>query len=64
MACRCAPPRPELAVLLPSVPAPALPQPIPSPQTNGGAYKGGVGNALIGPDGKLCSNNGITVQCF
>ncbi|UUZ50026.1 hypothetical protein LP420_08235 [Massilia sp. B-10] len=64
MPVRAAPP--ELAVLRlpPSVPAPALPQPIPSPQTNGGAYKGGVGNALIGPDGKLCSNNGITVQCF
>jgi hypothetical protein len=48
----------------PSVPAPALPQPIPSPQAADGAYKGGVGTALIGPGGKLCSNNGITVQCF
>jgi hypothetical protein len=62
------PPRaapPELAVPAPpSVPAPVLPQPLPSPQTQDGNYKGGVGNALIGPGGKLCSNNGITVQCF
>lgn len=63
MPVRAAPP--ELAVPAPpSVPAPALPQPVASPQADGGAYKGGVGNALIGPDGKLCSNNGITVQRF
>ena len=50
----------------PSVPPPALPQPqpIPTPQTQDGSYKSGVGNALISPQGKLCSDNGITVQCF
>jgi len=48
----------------PSVPPPALPQPVPSPQTQDGSYKSGVGNALISPQGKLCSDNGITVQCF
>lgn len=30
----------------------------------GGSYQGGVGTALISPQGKLCSNNGMTVQCF
>jgi hypothetical protein len=48
----------------PAVPPPALPQPIPTPQTQDGSYKSGVGNALIRPQGKLCSDNGITVQCF
>jgi hypothetical protein len=48
----------------PSVRPPALPQPLPSPQTQDGSYKSGVGNALISPQGKLCSDNGITVQCF
>lgn len=31
---------------------------------NGGSYKGGVGTTLLSPQGKLCSNNGMTVQCF
>lgn len=30
----------------------------------GNRYQGGVGTTLIGPQGRLCSNNGITVQCF
>lgn len=30
----------------------------------GGSYKGGVGTTLISPQGRLCSNNGMTVQCF
>ena len=47
----------------PSVVQP-MPQPIPSPQAQGGNYKGGVGTTLIGPQGKVCSDNGITVQCF
>ena len=32
--------------------------------TNGTRYNGGVGNTLLSPTGRLCSNNGITVQCF
>jgi hypothetical protein len=31
---------------------------------NGGRFNGGVGTTLISPQGKLCSNNGMTVQCF
>ncbi len=31
---------------------------------NGGRFNGGVGTTLISPQGKLCNNNGITVQCF
>ncbi len=31
--------------------------------TDGQRYNGGVGSALIGPQGRLCSNNGIAVQC-
>ena len=56
-----------------------MPMPMPAPASpqilngcNGGActdpggtrYHGGVGNVLISPDGRACSNNGITVQCF
>lgn len=62
------PPRPAPPALAmpapPAVPPPALPQPVPSPRTQDGSYKSGVGNALISPQGKLCSDNGITVQCF
>ncbi len=32
--------------------------------TNGGRFNGGVGTTLISPQGKLCNNNGMTVQCF
>ena len=31
--------------------------------TNGGHYNGGVGTSLISPQGKLCNDNGLTVQC-
>lgn len=31
--------------------------------TDGQRYNGGVGSALISPQGRLCTNNGITVQC-
>ncbi|WP_426100641.1 hypothetical protein [Massilia sp. TSP1-1-2] len=31
---------------------------------NGGRFNGGVGTTLISPQGKLCNNNGMTVQCF
>ncbi len=30
---------------------------------NGGRFNGGVGSALISPQGKLCVDNGLTVQC-
>ena len=30
----------------------------------GNRYQGGVGTTLIGPQGRLCSSNGVTVQCF
>lgn len=52
------------APALPAVPQPAVPQPIASPQATDSQYKGGVGNALIGPNGRVCSDNGVTVQCF
>jgi hypothetical protein len=31
---------------------------------NGQRYHGGVGTTLLSPQGRVCSNNGITVQCF
>ena len=31
---------------------------------NGAQYHGGVGTTLIGPQGRVCSNNGVTAQCF
>ncbi len=31
--------------------------------TDGKRYNGAVGNVLIGPQGRMCTNNGITVQC-
>ena len=30
---------------------------------NGGRYNGGVGTTLISPQGRLCNDNGLTVQC-
>ena len=30
---------------------------------NGGRYNGGVGTSLISPQGRLCVDNGLTVQC-
>jgi hypothetical protein len=30
----------------------------------GAHYHGGVGTTLLSPQGRMCSNNGITVQCF
>ena len=30
---------------------------------SGGYYRGGVGTSLISPAGRICNNNGITVQC-
>ena len=30
----------------------------------GGRFNGGIGSSLIGPEGKLCNDNGLTVQCF
>lgn len=49
-----------------NAPPPLVPPqqlPVPSPQI-GNDYKGGVGTTLLSPDGKLCNNNGMTVQCF
>lgn len=41
------------------------PQSLPVPSSRiGPDYKGGVGTTLLSPDGKLCNNNGMTVQCF
>jgi hypothetical protein len=59
-----------------NLPGPPATQPLPAPQVlngcNGGActdangqqYHGGVGTTLLSPQGRMCSNNGITVQCF
>ncbi len=60
------------------IPTPAPVQVVPGPTTfipngclggncndpGGNRYQGGVGTTLIGPQGKLCSNNGVTVQCL
>lgn len=60
------------------VPTPSPVQVVPGPTTfipggciggscndpAGNRYQGGVGTTLIGPQGKLCSNNGVTVQCL
>jgi hypothetical protein len=61
-----------------AVPAPAIARPMPgvppAPVTlncmggtctdaNGGRYNGGIGTTLIGPQGQLCNDNGMTVQC-
>ena len=66
-------------VLTPPAPVGVQPIPMPVPGSpvilnncNGGActdssgarYRGGVGSVLISPEGRACSNNGITVQCF
>ncbi|MES3022251.1 MAG: hypothetical protein V4857_11790 [Pseudomonadota bacterium] len=32
--------------------------------TNGVRYNGGAGNAALNPQGRLCTTNGATVQCF
>lgn len=51
------------------------PTPVPPPTTlncvgaactdaSGGSYRGGVGTSLISPQGRICNNNGITVQCY
>lgn len=47
-------------------PAPILPNCIGDScrDPNGGRFNGGVGTTLISPEGKLCNNNGMTVQCF
>ncbi len=65
--------------LTPRPPPLVTPSPIPSPpppghinscdgggctDTNGVRYNGGVGNAVLNPDGRLCTINGSTVQCF
>jgi hypothetical protein len=64
--------RPTLVIRPPA----ALPAPVPPPvqinscdaggctDTNGVRYNGGVGNALIGPRGQLCTRGGVNVQCF
>lgn len=56
--------------------APAGVAPLPSPlilngcpdgactDAAGKRYQGGVGTTLLSPEGRVCSNNGITVQCF
>ena len=31
--------------------------------SNGARYNGGVGTTLLSPEGRLCHNNGVTVQC-
>jgi hypothetical protein len=31
---------------------------------SGARYQGGVGTTLLSPQGRLCNDNGITVQCF
>ena len=31
--------------------------------SNGVRYNGGVGTTLLSPEGRLCNNNGVTVQC-
>lgn len=55
-----------------TMPTPVPPNPAILNGCNGGActdqsgarYRGGVGSVLISPEGRACSSNGITVQCF
>lgn len=55
-----------------TMPSPVPPNPVILNGCNGGActdqsgarYRGGVGSVLISPEGRACSSNGITVQCF
>lgn len=72
---RIAAPRSDLAapaLTVPATPLPALPGPAPIMRCDGGGcvdtsgtrYNGGVGTTLLSPQGKLCNNNGATVQCF
>ena len=56
-------------------PPTASPDPLPAPVringcdaggcngSNGARYNGGVGTTLLSPEGRLCHNNGVTVQC-
>lgn len=63
---------PQLAPRIDVAPAPAQ-APAPPVTLNcvgaacldagGGSYRGGVGTSLINPQGRICNNNGITVQC-
>ncbi|QYF94025.1 hypothetical protein KY495_01955 [Massilia sp. PAMC28688] len=69
-----------MRTVAPPVYAPQLtpridPTPVPPPVTincvgascidgNGGSYRSGVGTSLISPEGRICNNNGITVQCY
>lgn len=54
------------------LPAPVAPSPLilngcpggACTDANGTRYHGGVGTTLLSPQGRVCSNNGITVQCF
>ncbi len=72
---RIAAPRSDMlapALIVPATPLPALPGPAPIMRCDGGGcvdtsgtrYNGGVGTTLLSPQGKLCNNNGATVQCF
>lgn len=62
-------------VYAPRLTPPSSAQPVPGPvnlkcvgdtctDANGGRVNGGVGTTLINPQGRLCNNNGLTVQCF
>lgn len=73
-------PAPVVYTPRPSPAAPVGVQPLPSPvappqilngcpggactDASGARYHGGVGTTLLSPQGRVCSNNGITVQCF
>jgi hypothetical protein len=67
--------RPTLVARPPASPTPT-PTPVPPPvrlnscdgggctDTSGARYNGGVGNALIGPQGQLCTRGIVNAQCF
>lgn len=63
---------PQLAPPLPQAGVPPPPAPLMLNGCNGGVcldangrqYHGGVGTTLLSPEGRVCSNNGIAVQCF
>lgn len=70
------PPLPPVTSPRLNLPAPPAAQPLPAPlilngcnggactDANGQQYHGGVGTTLLSPQGRVCSNNGITVQCL
>lgn len=58
---------PAAPAAMPALPSPLILNGCPAgacTDASGARYHGGVGTTLLGPQGRVCSDNGITVQCF